>query len=165
MALSLRQGVFAARSELAAGITGANDAAQNAAMAQMAVTVEAKFAQLDGLTASLSNGLEALGLREQRVEAVVEHQVAGQPKQEEILNGAFQQMDAKISHVAALARKFDGTEVNLAGNNVIPFTLAMSQDMQKLRTQFEQLPAAITNEVLNAQHPDHRATREVPHTG
>ena len=45
--MTMRQEVFAARSELASGIAGANDAAQSAAMAQMSVAVEAKFAALD----------------------------------------------------------------------------------------------------------------------
>ena len=37
--LHLRQEIFAARADLTSGIAGAQDAAQNAAMAQMAVTV------------------------------------------------------------------------------------------------------------------------------
>ena len=37
MGMQLRKEVFAARSELAAGVSGASDAAQSAAMAQLAV--------------------------------------------------------------------------------------------------------------------------------
>ena len=70
--LSLRQEVFAARADVAAVATSANDAAQSAAMAQMAVSAEAKFEQLDRLTAELATGVHALGLREQRAGQVVE---------------------------------------------------------------------------------------------
>ena len=100
MGMTLRQEVFAARAELASGVTTASDAAQAAAMAQMAVQVENKFSELDKLTASLSHGLETLGLRGQRVGQVVEQQVAGQPQHEQVVTGASQQLDAKISHVA-----------------------------------------------------------------
>jgi chromosome segregation ATPase len=79
MGMTLRQEVFAARAELASGVSTASDAAQAAAMAQMAVQVENKFSELDKMTANLSHGLETLGLRGQRVEQVVEQQVAGQP--------------------------------------------------------------------------------------
>ena len=41
--LALRQEIFAARSDLAAGVAVATDAAQSTAMAQMAISAEAKF--------------------------------------------------------------------------------------------------------------------------
>jgi hypothetical protein len=94
--LELRQQVSAVRAELTSGLSGANDAAQSAAMAQMAVDVEAKFAQMDMATAELLAGIQALGVREQLVEQVMEKQVAGN---EAIVNDAFMQMDAKISRV------------------------------------------------------------------
>ena len=87
--LMLRQEIFTARSELAAGVAGANDAAQSAAIAQMAVTVENKFAELDRLTNTLAISIEAIGIREQRVEQVVEQQAAGRPVQEGIITDAF----------------------------------------------------------------------------
>ena len=74
MGMQLRKEVFAARSDLAAGVTGANEAAQAAAMTQMAVQVEGKFAELDKLTQNLGRAVEVLGLREQQVEQVVSHQ-------------------------------------------------------------------------------------------
>ena len=43
MGMQLRKEVFAARSDLAAAVSGASDAAQAAAMAQMAVQIENKF--------------------------------------------------------------------------------------------------------------------------
>ena len=86
----LRQQLSAARSEIASCITGANDAAQNAAMAQMAISVEAKFAQMDALTAELTAAIQTLGLRENIVEHVVEQVAAGGAD-------AFMQMDAEIS--------------------------------------------------------------------
>ena len=84
MGMQLRKEVFAARSELAAGVSGASDAAQAAVMAQMAVQIENKFSELDKLTQNLGNAVEMLGLREQRVEQVVSHQVAGQPQHEQV---------------------------------------------------------------------------------
>ena len=68
--LELRQHVSVVRSELAAGVNGASDAAQSAAMTQMAVAVEAKFAQLDALTNELTSCIQTLGMREQMVEQV-----------------------------------------------------------------------------------------------
>ena len=120
MGMTLRQEVFAARAELATGVSAASDAAQAAAMAQMAVQVENKFSELDQLTANLGRGLEALGLRGQRVEQVVEQQVAGQPQHEHVTTGASQQLDAKISHVASMAMKFDGTEIGAGGHQIVP---------------------------------------------
>ena len=76
----LRQECFAARSELAPGITGAKVAAQAAAMAQMVVTVEATFASLAELTAQLAMGQQILGARGHMVEQAVEQQAAGQPR-------------------------------------------------------------------------------------
>ena len=55
--LELRQQVTVVRSELNVGLSGANDAAQNAAMAQMAVSVEAKFDAMDNMTAELTAGM------------------------------------------------------------------------------------------------------------
>ena len=99
--LELRRNVSAARSELAAGLSGASDAAQTAAMTQIAVAVEAKFMQLDTLTAELATCIQTLGVREQMVEQVVGQVAAGGAH-------ASMQMDAKISRVAALARTVDG---------------------------------------------------------
>ena len=97
--LALRQEIFAVRSELAAGVAVATDAAQNTAMAQMAISVEAKFAALDSLTEQLVSGVQFLGAREQRVEEVVEKDVEHGAKNEGIINDAFNQLDAKISRV------------------------------------------------------------------
>ena len=160
--LSLRQEVFAARSDLAAVSTGANDAAQSAAMAQMAVTVEAKFAALDALTTQLVAGVQTLGAREQMMEHVVEQQAAGQPKQEGIITDAFLQLDAKISRVAALAKIADGTDVATRAHNVVPFTAAMSADIAAFKNEFKELPKHVTTEILrlmaplNVQHTEER---------
>ena len=106
--LELRQRVSVVRAELTTGLSGANDAAQNAAMAQMAINVEAKFAELDNAKDALLAGLHAPGMREQMVEQVMEKQVAGN---EAIVSDAFMQMDAQISRVASLARSFGGTQL------------------------------------------------------
>ena len=58
--LNMRQDLYTARSELATGIASANDAAQSAAIAQMAVAVEMKFGELDKLNVDLANGIKAL---------------------------------------------------------------------------------------------------------
>jgi uncharacterized coiled-coil protein SlyX len=158
--LSLRQEVFTARGELAAGISGANDAAQSAAMAQMAISVEAKFAEMDLLTTNLTESIRALGARGQMVEHVVEMQAAGQPQQEGIISDAFMQMNAKISQVASLARAIDGTQVAPGLNNTVPFTLAMSHDMKDQRAQFANVPAAISGEVMNLTAPLHTQVTE-----
>ena len=115
--LVLRQEVFTARAELASGISGANDAAQSAAMAQMSISVEAKFADVNALTTRLTDSIRSLGVRGQMVEHVVEMQAAGKPQQEGIISDAFMQMDAKISHVASLAKAIDGTQVAPGLNN------------------------------------------------
>ncbi len=115
--LVMRQEVFAARSELASGIASANDAAQGAAIAQVAVTVEATFAELDKLTADMTDGIRALGIRGQTVEHVIEQQVAGQSGQEGILTDASNQMDATISKVAALAKSIDGTQLSTTAHS------------------------------------------------
>ena len=76
--LELRQQVSAARAELTAGLSGANDAAQNAAMAQMAINVESKFAVMDAVTSELLSTVKALDMREQMVEQVLEKHVERQ---------------------------------------------------------------------------------------
>jgi hypothetical protein len=151
--LTLRQEVFPARAELASGVSSANDAAQSAAMAQMAVSVEAKFAQMDALTASLTETCRALGVRGQLVEQVIEQQAAGVPQQEGIISDAFMKMDAKIGYVASLAKMIDGTQVTAGVNNTVPFTLSMQHDMADLRAQFANVPAAISGEVMNLLAP------------
>ena len=57
MGMQLRKEVFAARSDLAAGVSGANDAAQAAAMTKAAVQIESKFSELDKLTQNLGNAV------------------------------------------------------------------------------------------------------------
>jgi len=160
MGMQLRKEVFAARSDLAAGMSGANDAAQAAAMAQMAVQIENKFFELDKITQNLGNAVEMLGLREQRVEEVVSHQVAGQPQHEQVISGAFQQLDAKISHVASMAKKFDGTQVTIGAFASVPFTQAMKLDMKSLREEFaevktklDELPGHIDAELIRVCQP------------
>ena len=142
----LRQQLSAARSEIASCIAGANDAAQNAAMAQMAISVEAKFAQMDALTAELTAAIQTLGLRENIVEHVVEQVAAGGAD-------AFMQMDAKISRVAALARSADGTAIVARAHNVVPFTAAMSADMQKFREELAAMPGHVTAEIIGQMQP------------
>ena len=132
--LSLRQEVSAARADVAAVATSANDAAQSAAMAQMAVTGGAKFVQLDRLTAALTTGAHALGLREQRVGQVVEQQVAVLGPQEGIITDAFLQLGAKMSHVASLARAVDRPQVAVKQHNLVPFTMGMSTGMKRTPT-------------------------------
>ena len=157
----LRQEIFAARSELASGIIGANDAAQAAAMAQMAVTVEAKFASLDELTAQLAVGQQILGARGHMVEQVVEQQAAGQPRQEAIIGDAFMQLDAKVSRVAALAKSADGTDVAARAHNVVPFTAAMSADIFAFKKEFADLPKHVTTEIMRIITPlTEQATEE-----
>ena len=69
--LELRRHVSVVRAELATGLSGANDAAQNAAMAQMAINVESKFAVMDSVTSEPLATVNALGVREQMVEQVM----------------------------------------------------------------------------------------------
>ena len=151
--LTLRQEVFAARSDVAAVTSSANEAAQSAAMAQMAITVEAKFEQLDRLTADLTTGVHALGLREQRVEQVVEQQVAALGPQEGIITDAFLQLNAKISHVASLAQAVDGTQVTAKQHNVVPFTMGMMTDVKRISDELASMPAHITAEILRLIQP------------
>jgi hypothetical protein len=153
MGVSLRQEIFAAKSELASGIAGANEAAQGAAMAQMAVNVENKFAALDALTAQLVSGIRTLGSREQMVEQVVEQQAAGQPQQANVIENAFMQLDAKISRVAALAKSADGTEVVARTHNVVPFTAAVGADIKAFKDEFAALPGHVTTEILRLLAP------------
>ena len=144
--LDLRQALATARAELASGVTHARDAAQDAAMAQMAVTVEAKFAQMDALTASLTAAIQTVGMREQYVEQVVEKVAAGGVD-------AFKQMDAKISRVASIARAVDGTEVIPRGQNAVTFTAAMDSDMKRIRDEFAALPAQLAGQIASLVQP------------
>ena len=94
------------------------------------------------------------------MEQVVELQVAGQPQQEQILSGAFQQLDAKISHVASMAKKLDGTQVSVGAFASVPFTQAMNLDMKALREEFalvkntlNDLPAHTSAEIIRVCQP------------
>ena len=157
MGVSLRQEVFAAKSELATGIAGANEAAQGAAMAQMAVNVEGKFAALDALTAQLTSGIQSLGARGHMVEQVIEQQVAGQAAGQVagqgVITNAFMQLDAKLSRVAALAKSADGTEITARTHNVVPFTAAMSADIKAFKDEFAALPGHVTTDILRLLEP------------
>ncbi len=160
MGFQLRQELFSIRDKLDDGIKEASHTAQAAAMTHMGATIEAKFAQLDQLTANLKEGLEALGIRENQVEKVVQAQHDGLPKQEEVITGAFLQLDHKISHVAALAKKFDGTQISSTAG-APTFTFAMKSDMEAMHTKLSQIDALVDFAVTRGVTPIHDQVSEL----
>ena len=148
--MELRHQVSAARAEVTTGLTGAQDAAQNAAMAQMAISVESKFAIMDAVTTELLATVNALGRREQMVEAVMEKQVANN---EAIVGDAFMKMEAKIGMVASLAKTFDGTQLAASGHSLVPYTQAIDNDVNASKSEFAAMPGHVTAEILKIVVP------------
>ena len=87
------------------------------------------------------------------MEHVIEQQVAGQSGQEGILTDAFNQMDAKISKVAALAKSIDGAQFPTTAHSATTFTVGMRQDMQNLHTQVNGMAAYISTGINKAMGP------------
>ncbi len=160
MGLQLRRDVFAVRDGVKAGMNEAGQSAQAAVMTHMAATIEAKFAQLDCLTADLQKGLELLGLRGVQVEQVVQAQHDEQPKDKEIISGAFAQLDSKISHVAAMAKRFDGTHVQNMSAGATVFTHAMKLDMENLHMKVGGIDTHIAAEVARNVTPAYEQLNE-----
>ena len=161
MGLQLRRDLFAIRDQTAASVNEASHTAQTATMTHMATVIEAKFAQLDELTANLKGGLETLGLRESQVEHVIQAQHSDLPKHDEIISGAFTQLDNKISHVAAMARRFDGTQVPRATGGVAIFTVAMMKDMETIHQKIQGIDAQISSEVTRGLAPAYEQLAQV----
>ncbi len=161
MGLQLRRDVFAIRDGVTAGVNEAGQSAQAAVMTHMAATIEAKFAQLDRLTADLQKGLETLGLRGVQVEQVVQAQHDEQPKDKEIISGAFAQLDSKISHVAAMAKHFDGTHVQNMSAGAVVFTHAMKLDMEDIHRKINGIDTHIAAEVARGITPAYEQLAEL----
>ena len=112
----------------------------------VAAICESKFAQLDGL-------IQQLNAQDANVAAVIQSEhdkskdIAG--KDGNIISGAFDAMDKKLSHVSELVRKFDnGVAASGIPASGAVFTHAMNNDMRKMHDKMELIDTTVLSDMF-----------------
>ena len=146
MSLQLRRDVFAIRDQVQSGIP-------TNTVASMTSIIEQKFAELDSVVGDLSKNLHLLGDREVKVEQVVQAQEDAKPQDKNAIEGAFMQMDQRLSQVSELVRKFDGTHIVSSNPTAAVFTRAMATDMQHMHEKFAGIDAQIQQTITQNINP------------
>ena len=172
LGLQLRREMYVIRDQLTEKINVVAQQTEATLNQQAAVVIENKFRQLDGLIQQLQAHVVSLNEREGAVEKAVQQQNETKPHEEQVLSGAFQHIDQKISQVGEMVRKFEksGMTTVTNGANAVPFTRAMQTDMEHIHNKLlgidaETLKVVTDNvtpicEQLNIMHNQASAQQE-----
>ena len=145
MGMRLRQEMYVIRDTLNENIKqvtaqaipdGVKQLMQQGAGLAIGQAIEGKFSQLESLFVQLTGHVENLTNREGQVEQYLNEQSGVKTLEEQAVEGAFQHMDAKLSQVGEMVRRFE-TQGNPVTAMNIPFTVAMRDSMADIHKRMK----------------------------